>query len=122
MFYLAQLHGAHAAAVGSEFSIRMLIELYQQILGSRRSESAKKFFFEDGEGTLQRFQILSRCVLRSGGVEFGCKFTQAGCGCGSGFWGDCRRIQSCGGSFKMRWNAVLLKARLAGDNSPGDGS
>src|ERR1035441_9021531 len=38
MFYLAQLHSAHAAAVGSKFTIRMLIELDQQIFWSRCSE------------------------------------------------------------------------------------
>jgi hypothetical protein len=70
MFHLAELHGAHLAAIGSQFARGVFLEANQQFLRSRGGESCKEFLFEYGEGTFEGFQILRRSILGIGCAEF----------------------------------------------------
>ena len=66
LFDLANLHGAHAAAIGSQFAGGVLLEGDQEFFRSRGGEGSEELFFEDGEGSLEGFQIVG-CGFLLGG-------------------------------------------------------
>ena len=57
--YLAQLHSAHAAAVGCQLARGVFLECDKEFFRRCSCQSSKELFFEDGEGAFQSFKVMS---------------------------------------------------------------
>jgi hypothetical protein len=57
IFDLAELHGAHAGAIGSQFARGVLFHADEQIFGSGGADGREEFFFKDRETEFEVFKI-----------------------------------------------------------------
>ena len=65
LLHLADLHRSHAAAIGSQFAVGVLLETYDQLFRGGGGEGGKELAFKDGEVALEVFDILDgRNLLR----------------------------------------------------------
>ena len=108
--HLAQLHGSHAAAIGREFTRRVLLQADEQLFRRGCRQSGKELFFENGESAFEGFQVGRRIVFAA---VRSTQLAQTTGGCGAGFGSHCSRIKRGGGGFKMRGHTLLLESRLA---------